>query len=323
MNRATPDAGHHSTAPQRLARLRPALRCPACAAVLADDGAQLACAGCEERYPLLHGRPLLIAAEGRARVEAYLASEDGRRMVREYESGAAVERSPAGSAWLRVLRPPAIMHRYFDDLLRAAPSRALFEPRDGEAPLVLNVGGGPTRVSPGEITLNIGPFPNVDLVADGQRIPVADATFDAVFSLAVLEHVPDPYRVVAEMMRVLKPGGRLYSEVPFIFFFHGYPTDYTRFTLEGMKRLFAGLEDARFGMTHGPVSAALQTGNMAMQLFVPQRPALLRKAANGAYRWLLFPLKYLDLLVRDRPDAHVVAGGFYVSGRKPLDGPRG
>jgi SAM-dependent methyltransferase len=179
------------------------------------------------------------------------------------------------------------------------------------------VGGGPVRESEIELTLNIGPFPNVDLVGDGQRIPVADATFDGVFSVAVLEHVPDAPRVVSEMMRVLKPGGWLYSEVPFIFFFHGYPSDFQRYTLEGMKRLFAGLEEARFGLTHGPVSAALQSGNMALQLLVPARPRLLRKAFNGAYRLALFPFKYLDLLLRDHPEAHVAAGGFYVIGRKP------
>lgn len=209
------------------------------------------------------------------------------------------------------------MLRYFDDLAES-PAAPLFERRGDEPPLVLNVGGGPRRESADEITLNIGPFSNVDLVGDGQRIPVADATFDGVFSLAVLEHVPDAPRVVSEMLRVLKPGGWLYSEVPFIFFFHGYPSDFQRYTLEGMRRLFAGLEEPHFGMTHGPVSAALQSGNMALQLLLPARPRLLRRAFNGAYRLAFFPFKYLDLLVRDHPDAHIAAGGFYVIGRKPL-----
>lgn len=262
------------------------------------------------------GRPLLIGRAGRGLVDAYLATEDGRRMVHEYESGATSD-AGARPGLLSRLKPPGVMYRYCENP-RVGPARALFEPRDGSPPLVLNVGGGPHRLSDDEIVLNIGPFPNVDLVADGHHIPLADGTLDGVFSLAVLEHVPDPKRVVAEMIRVLKPGGWLYSEVPFIWFFHGYPSDFQRYTLEGMKRLFAGLEDARFGMTHGPVSAALQSGNMALQLLLPLRPRLLRKAFNGAYRLLLFPLKYLDIMLRDREDAHVVAGGFYVIGRKPL-----
>lgn len=302
--------------PPRLQRLRPALRCPACLGALDDAPEGFACPGCGARYPNAAGRPVIITPAGRGPVEAYLASEDGQRMVREYEGRTEPTQTTAPAGWLSKLKPPGIMYRYFDDP-RAGPAGAMFEARGGREPLVLNVGGGPYRVSEGEITLNIGPFPGVDLVADGQRIPVADATFDAVFSLAVLEHVPDAPRVVAEMLRVLKPGGWLYSEVPFIWFFHGYPSDFQRYTLKGMERLFGGLEGARFGMTHGPVSAALQSGNMALQLLLPRKPRLVRKVFNGLYRLVLFPFKYLDILLEDHPEAHTVAGGFYVIGRKP------
>jgi hypothetical protein len=305
---------YQAPARERLSRVRAALRCPACMGELETRPDEMACLGCAERYPFAGERPVLIARADRGAVEAHLASEDGRRMANEY--AAPPSQATAEPAWVRVLRPPQVMHRYFPEP-RDGPAKVLFAAGAGGPPLVLNVGGGPQRETPGEITLNIGPFPNVDLIADGQRIPVADGTFDAVFSLAVLEHVPDPQRVVAEMIRVLRPGGYLYSEVPFIFFFHGYPTDYTRFTLEGMKRLFRGLDEARFGLTHGPVSAVLQSGNMALQMLVPPRPRLLRKAANGIYRWLFFPFKYLDLMLREHPDAHTVAGGFWVLGRKP------
>jgi SAM-dependent methyltransferase len=285
-------------------------------AALSDITDAMACEGCGERYPVLNGRPLLLAGDARRRVETFLATDDGQRMVREYDGRTDPVETGSRGGWLRRLKPPGVMLRYRENIIEG-PAGAMFERKDGEAPLVLNVGGGPHRLSAEEITLNIGPFPNVDLIADGHAIPVADDTFDAVFSLAVLEHVPDAPRVVAEMTRVLRPGGYLYSEVPFMWFYHGYPSDYQRYTLSGMKRLFAALEEPSFGMTHGPVSAALQAGNMALQLLVPARPRALRKAFNGAYRMVFFPFKYLDLVLRDRPDAHTVAGGFYVLGRKP------
>jgi len=283
---------------------------------LDDIPGAMGCNGCGERYPLLNGRPVLVPGAERGSIEAFLATEDGRKMVREYDGRGHAAEGKAQGGGLARLKPPSVMHRYEEDLLHGR-AKVLFEARGGAQPLVLNVGGGPHRVSDGEITLNIGPFPNVDLIADGQRIPVADDTFDAVFSLAVLEHVPDAPRVVSEMMRVLRPGGYLYSEVPFIWFYHGYPSDFQRYTLSGMKRLFAGLEEPQFGMTHGPVSAALQSGNMALQMLVPARPRALRKLFNGLYRLVFFPFKYLDLRLRGHPEAHTMAGGFFVLGRKP------
>lgn len=243
-------------------------------------------------------------------------SEAGQKMLAEYAAVAAPATSTPLQRIYRCLRPPEVMHRYNPDL-RGAPTIELFANERNQR--MLNVGGGPHRESEFEYTLNLRPFANVDIAADASQIPFADNTFDVVYSLAVLEHVPDPPAVVAEMLRVLKPGGRLYSEIPFIFFFHGYPADYTRYTEQGMRRLFAQLDDASFGMTYGPVSATLQCGNMLIPLLIPERYRIIRKLASGVYRWLFFPLKYLDKLLRNHPGASAVAGGFYVLGRKPFD----
>jgi SAM-dependent methyltransferase len=45
---------------------------------------------------------------------------------------------------------------------------------------------------------------------DGMRLPVADAAVDVCFSSNVLEHVADPARMLAEMIRVTRPGGLIY-----------------------------------------------------------------------------------------------------------------
>jgi arsenite methyltransferase len=52
------------------------------------------------------------------------------------------------------------------------------------------------------------------LRADAQRLPLRDATVDAVLSIAMLQLIPDPVAAVAEMARVLRSGGRLAAVVP-------------------------------------------------------------------------------------------------------------
>ena len=52
------------------------------------------------------------------------------------------------------------------------------------------------------------------LLADGTRMPFADASFDRIITSEVLEHVPDDLGVMSELFRVLKPGGRLAATVP-------------------------------------------------------------------------------------------------------------
>ena len=52
------------------------------------------------------------------------------------------------------------------------------------------------------------------LRADAQRLPLRDETVDAVVSIAVLQLIPDPIAALAEMARVLRPGGRLAVMVP-------------------------------------------------------------------------------------------------------------
>src|SRR5262245_54141455 len=52
------------------------------------------------------------------------------------------------------------------------------------------------------------------LRADAQRLPLRDATFDAVISIAMLQLIPEPPAALAEMVRVLRPGGRIAVMVP-------------------------------------------------------------------------------------------------------------
>ncbi|MEA3276470.1 MAG: methyltransferase domain-containing protein [Pseudomonadota bacterium] len=91
------------------------------------------------------------------------------------------------------------------------------------------------------IQVEIAPYDNVDVLAVNQELPFVDGCFDAVFSLSVLEHVSDPFASARELARVLKPGGVLYIDLPFLQAEHGYPHHYFDATREGLRKLFDGL----------------------------------------------------------------------------------
>jgi SAM-dependent methyltransferase len=70
------------------------------------------------------------------------------------------------------------------------------------------------------------------------QIPVQDNTFDMIVCLAVLEHVENPTEIVKEFLRVLKPGGHCIASVPFLQPEHKCPTDFQRYTRDGLVHLF-------------------------------------------------------------------------------------
>jgi SAM-dependent methyltransferase len=82
-----------------------------------------------------------------------------------------------------------------------------------------------------------------DYVCDLAEIPVEDARFDHVVLTQVLEHIPEPARVLAELHRVLKPGGTLWLTAPFFYAEHERPYDFFRYTQFGLRHL---LESAGF-----------------------------------------------------------------------------
>ncbi len=106
--------------------------------------------------------------------------------------------------------------------------RPLFE---GEDYVGLDMEEGPGV----DLTLDLTrDFAEVDAALGGRR-------FGTVFCLSVLEHCRDPFGMGANVTRLLAPGGTLLVSVPFSWERHGYPSDYWRFTPDGVKLLFPDL----------------------------------------------------------------------------------
>lgn len=85
-----------------------------------------------------------------------------------------------------------------------------------------------------------------DIVADlNAPLPIKDMAADTVVSLSVMEHLREPQNMLKEAIRILKPGGSMILQVPFMWWVHEAPHDYYRYTCYGLKYMFekAGFTD--------------------------------------------------------------------------------
>ena len=72
---------------------------------------------------------------------------------------------------------------------------------------------------------------------DAQILPFCNESIDSILLLDVLEHLPRPGDCIAEIKLVLKPGGKLVLQVPFIYPIHDAPLDFQRWTIHGLYEL--------------------------------------------------------------------------------------
>jgi len=83
------------------------------------------------------------------------------------------------------------------------------------------------------------PYADVTYVCDLSNIPVEDNRYDLILCSQVLEHLPDPKKVLSELNRVLKPNGKLWLSAPFYYEEHEQPYDFFRYTQFGFKELLS------------------------------------------------------------------------------------
>lgn len=193
----------------------------------------------------------------------------------------------------------------------------LFVEHLGPDATILNLGSGRTNFGARVVNLDIGPFTHVDVVAVGERLPVQDASLDGVITQGVLEHVPDLRSTLAEIDRVLRPGGLVYHEAPFIQGYHASPNDFRRFTAVGMRELAPGYDVLEQGVAVGPSSAMMWVASEYLALLFSLGNETLLKIGRRGFPWLLSPLKLADVWLEGHPQADLIASAFYIVGKKP------
>ena len=184
----------------------------------------------------------------------------------------------------------------------------------------LDLGCGGSRLHPRMLRIDIDPSGNPDCLGSAERLPFADGSLRVVVSQEVFEHLPDPWSAIREVRRVLTPGGALYLQTPFIIGYHPGPSDYWRFTDEGLERLVrsAGLELERLETA---VGAGTGMYRIATEFLAVLAGSLWQRAylpVKGLAAVLLAPLRWADLLPARGMIARRIPGGYLALARKPL-----
>lgn len=176
---------------------------------------------------------------------------------------------------------------------------------------IISFGSGPIRLRSDVKNYDITPYKEVDVVADLTRLPNDENSVDGFICDNVLEHVDNPTRAVAELHRVLKPGGIGYVSTPFLYPFHASPYDYQRWTALGLKRLFHEFSSVEVKTRSGLFS----TLNVWLCYVLP---SFFSFGSDKIY-WLLvnislfifFPVKLLDSIAVYLPFSEHTAAVFY------------
>jgi len=113
----------------------------------------------------------------------------------------------------------------------------------------LEIGAGNMAFSlPNLVRMDVTLTPYVDVVGDAHALPILPECIDFIFSLAVMEHLRQPFVAAQEMYRVLRQGGYVFHDCSFVYPYHGVPHHYFNATHQGMAEIFAPFTLLRSGV---------------------------------------------------------------------------
>lgn len=258
------------------------LACPLCKVHVDRGSDALHCGQCGRRYPIVNGVPVMMP--------------DGSIPDVQHEADLAVRDTYV--PW--VFR--TIMQSLLDDQL------------------VVEIGSGNmTLDDPCIIRMDVTLTPYVDIVADAHHLPFLPGSVDYIFSMAVVEHLRNPFQAAQSMYDALKDGGFIYHECNFVFAYHGYPHHYFNASLQGMEQVFAPFRALRKGVA--PYQMPSFAVGMLLRTYLHHSKAE-RYAHGRRLTSLLHELNALDLTQFDiyfeEDDALKVAAGTYYAGVKEV-----
>lgn len=307
--REPPEIKLQSGRPERFSAV---LVCPKDRGSLLERDGALECVACGHVFPIVRGVPILI--------------NDANSVfaIADYTQSSGYQGASYGTEWDSVGRIRKLVRKLFKklgDVPSSIRHLTLAEAIDVvraacPEPRILEVGSGGGRHGSehDRVTCTDVAFaPGVEVIADAHDLPFPDGSFDLVIAVAVLEHVADPARCVAEFWRVLQPTGFVFAATPFLQPVHMGAYDFTRFTLLGHRRLFRRFDTIEAGVVSGVGTVAAWT----LCSFLESIPAGRYARNTGrAFGLLLTPvLRRLDRWLNG-PSHIDAAGGVFFFGRR-------
>lgn len=173
---------------------------------------------------------------------------------------------------------------------------------------VLNAGSSSLRYGPNFLNVDIQHKDGVDIVCDIHQLPQDIGQFDAIICNAALQYCHSPHRVAHEFKRVLKPGGLLFIDAPWVQPFCEDTADRHRYSEAALKDIFHAFEIVESGPSILPGSA------LSMLCMHVAGNLTSNKYLNHAFR-LTAGLLTLPLRGIRTAHPHKTAGAFYLVAR--------
>jgi len=178
---------------------------------------------------------------------------------------------------------------------------------------ILNIGSGNKKIAQNIRNLDIFEGQNIDYVGTAEKIPIENDTVDLIITQEAFEHIQNPRKAILECNRILKRGGIIYFQVPFIIGYHPGPTDFIRFTREGVIEF---LESSGFMIKKIDISVGGATGfyRICVEFFaiLTSGPIkILYIPSKALFSFILYPLKFLDFWFNISQQRDRISGGYF------------
>jgi SAM-dependent methyltransferase len=198
-------------------------------------------------------------------------------------------------------------------LLKRETIKAAAERHGLLAGRILNVGSRNVRLGADSINLDIVPGDGVDVVGDAHELErhFPEKSFDTVVLSAVLQYCENPQRVIQQAHYVLKPGGMLLLDAPFLQPYCPDGLDLWRFSDAGLRRLCEKhfeIVELNPSFTMGSSVAFI-----LQRAFTTRKNRVLAALSGWLVTMAVYPLRYF------RGNDGATAGAFLLVGRKSPD----